>query len=40
MIIKHKDARLEFLPRQHLPHNSDSSLEAFNFSYAYFFASI
>jgi hypothetical protein len=41
MIIKHKHGRLEFfLPRQDLPHNSNSSLEAFNFSHAYFFASI
>jgi hypothetical protein len=40
MIIKHKHGRFEFLPRQHLPHNPNSSLEAFNFSHAYFFASI
>jgi hypothetical protein len=40
MIIKHKHGRLESLPRQDLPHNSNSSLEAFNLSHAYFFASI
>jgi hypothetical protein len=40
MIIKHKHGRLEFLPRQVLPHNSNSSLEAFNLNHAYFFASI
>jgi hypothetical protein len=40
MIIKHKHERLESLPRQDLPHNSNSSLKAFNFSHAYFFASI
>jgi hypothetical protein len=40
MIIKHKQGRLEFLPRQDLPHNSNSSLEALNFSHAYFFAFI
>jgi hypothetical protein len=40
MIIKHKHGRLELLPRQDLPHNSNSSLEAFNFSHTYFFASI
>jgi hypothetical protein len=40
MIIKHKHGRLEFLPRQDLPHNSNSSLKAFDFSDAYFFASI
>jgi hypothetical protein len=40
MIIKHKHGRLEFLPNQDLPHNSNSSLEVFSFSYAYFFASI
>jgi hypothetical protein len=40
MIIKHKHGRLESLPRQDLPHNSNSSLEAFNFSHAYFFSSI
>jgi hypothetical protein len=40
MIIKHKHGRLEFLPRQDLPHNSNSSLEVFNFIHAYFFASI
>jgi hypothetical protein len=40
MIIKHKHWRLESLPRQDLPHNSNSSLEIFNFSFAYFFASI
>jgi hypothetical protein len=36
MIIKHKHGRLESLPRQDLPHNSNSSLEAFNLSHAYF----
>jgi hypothetical protein len=40
MIIKHKHGRLESLPRQDLPHNSNSSLKVFNFSHAYFFASI
>jgi 5'-deoxynucleotidase YfbR-like HD superfamily hydrolase len=40
MIIKHKHGRLEFLPRQDLPHNSKSSLEVSNSSHAYFFASI
>jgi hypothetical protein len=40
MIIKHKHGHLESLPRQDLPHNSKSSLEAFNLSHAYFFASI
>jgi hypothetical protein len=40
MIIKHKHGRLELLPRQDLPHNSNSSVEVFNFSHAYFFASI
>jgi hypothetical protein len=40
MIIIHKHGRLEFLPRQDLPHNSNSSLEALNLSHAYFFASI
>jgi hypothetical protein len=40
MIIIHKHGHLEFLPRQDLPHNSNSSLEAFNLSHAYFFASI
>jgi hypothetical protein len=40
MIIKHKHGRLESLPRQDLPHNSNPSLEVFNFSHAYFFASI
>jgi hypothetical protein len=40
MIIKHKHGLLEFLPNQDLPHNSNSSLEVFNFSHAYFFASI
>jgi hypothetical protein len=34
MIIKHKHGHLEFLPRQDLPHNSNSSLEVFNFSHA------
>jgi hypothetical protein len=40
MIIIHKHGCLESLPRQDLPHNSNSSLEAFNLSHAYFFASI
>jgi hypothetical protein len=40
MIIKHKHGHLESLPRQDLPHNSNTSLEVFNFSHAYFFASI
>jgi hypothetical protein len=40
MIIIHKHGRLESLTRQDLPHNSNSSLEVFNFSHAYFFASI
>jgi hypothetical protein len=40
MIIIHKHGRLESLPRQDLPHNSKSSLEVFNLSHAYFFASI
>jgi hypothetical protein len=40
MTIKHKNGRLEFLPHQDLPHSSNSSLEAFNLSHAYFFASI
>jgi hypothetical protein len=40
MIIIHKHGRLESLPRQDLPHNSISSLEAFNLSHAYLFASI
>jgi hypothetical protein len=40
MIIIHKNGRLESLPREDLPHNSNSSLEAFDFSHAYFFASI
>jgi hypothetical protein len=40
MIIKHKHGRLESLPRQDLPHNSNFSLEAFNLSQTYFFASI
>jgi hypothetical protein len=40
MIIKHKHGRLEFLLHQVLPHNSNSSLEAFNLNHAYFFASI
>jgi hypothetical protein len=40
MIIIHKHGRLESLPRQDLPHNSNSSLEAFNLNHAYFFASI
>jgi hypothetical protein len=40
MIIIHKHEPLESLPRQYLPHNSNSSLEVFNFSHAYFLASI
>jgi hypothetical protein len=40
MIIIHKHGRFEFLPNQDLPHNSNPSLEVFNFSHAYFFASI
>jgi hypothetical protein len=40
MIIIRKHGRLESLPHQDLPHNSNSSLEAFNLSHAYFFASI
>jgi hypothetical protein len=40
MIIIDKHGRLESLPHQDLPHNSNSSLEAFNLSQAYFFASI
>jgi hypothetical protein len=40
MIIKHIHGRLEFLPRQGLPHNSKSSLKGFNLSHAYLFASI
>jgi hypothetical protein len=40
MIIIQKHGRLEFLPHQDLPHNSNSSLEVFNFSHAYFSASI
>jgi hypothetical protein len=40
MIIKHKHGRLEFVPRQDLPHNSSSSLKVFKFSHTYFFASI
>jgi hypothetical protein len=40
MIIIHKHGRLEFLPHQDLPHNSNSSLELFNFNHAYFFAAI
>jgi hypothetical protein len=40
MIITHKQGRLESLPRQDLPHNSNSSLEAFNLRHAYFFASV
>jgi hypothetical protein len=34
MIIIHKHERLESLPRQDLPHNSNSSLEAVNLSHA------
>jgi hypothetical protein len=33
MIIKHKHGRLESLPRQDLPHNSNSSLKVFKFSH-------
>jgi hypothetical protein len=33
MIIKHKHGRFEFLPRQDLPHNSNSSPKIFNFSH-------
>jgi hypothetical protein len=40
MIIKHKHGRLESLPRQDLPHNSNSSLKVFNLSHAYLFASV
>jgi hypothetical protein len=40
MIIIHQHGHLESLPRQDLPRNSNSSLEAFNLSHAYFFASI
>jgi hypothetical protein len=40
MIIKHKHGRLELLPNQDLPHNSNLSLEVFNLSHAYFFAFI
>jgi hypothetical protein len=40
MIIKHKHGRLEFLPNQDLYHNSNSSLQVFNFIHAYLFASI
>jgi hypothetical protein len=40
MIIIHKHGRLESLPRQDLPHNSNPSLEAFKLSHAYFLASI
>jgi hypothetical protein len=40
MTIKHKHGHSESLPRQDLPHNSNSSLEAFNLSHAYLFASI
>jgi hypothetical protein len=40
MIIKHKHGLSESLPHQDLPHNSNSLLEVFNFSHAYFFASI
>jgi hypothetical protein len=40
MIIKHKHGRLESLPHQDLPHNSNSSIEAFNLSHAYLFASV
>jgi hypothetical protein len=38
--MKHKHGHLEFLQNQDLPHNSNLSLEVFNFSHAYFFASI
>jgi hypothetical protein len=40
MIIIHKHGRLELLPNQDLPYNSNSSLEVFNFSHAYFFDSL
>jgi hypothetical protein len=40
MINIHKHGHLESLPCQDLPHNSNSSLEAFNLSRAYLFASI
>jgi hypothetical protein len=40
MIIIYKQGRLEFLPNQVLSHDSNSSLEVFNFSHGYFFASI
>jgi hypothetical protein len=40
MIIIHKYGRLESLPRQDLPHNSNFSLKAFNLSHAYLFASV
>jgi hypothetical protein len=40
MIIIHKHGSLELLPNQDLPYNSNSSLEVFNFSHAYFFAFI
>jgi hypothetical protein len=40
MVIIHKHGRLESLPRQDLPHDSNSSLEVFYFSHAYLFASI
>jgi hypothetical protein len=40
MIIRHKHGRLDFLPNQYLPQNSNLSLEVFYFSQAYFFASI
>jgi hypothetical protein len=40
MVIIHKHGHLEFLPRQDLPHDSNSPLEVFNFSHAYVFASI
>jgi hypothetical protein len=40
MIIIDKHGRLESLPHQDLPHNSNSLLEAINLRHAYFFASI
>jgi hypothetical protein len=40
MIIMHKHGHLESLPHQDLPHNSNSSLEVFDFNHAYFFAFI
>jgi hypothetical protein len=40
MIIIHKHGRSQSLPRQDLPHNSNSSLKTFNLSHAYLFASV